>query len=57
LHFDRQEVVEGCDLCRYDDKVYVKLYITGNLTEDDGGTSIEGFDWIRVQVPKKKGKK
>jgi hypothetical protein len=57
LHFDRQEVVEGCDLCRFGDKENVKLYITGNLLEEEGGTSLEGFDWIRVQIPTKKGKK
>lgn len=57
LHFDRQEVVEGCDLCRFGDKEYVKLYIIGNLLEEEGGTPLEGFDWIRVQVPTKKGKK
>jgi hypothetical protein len=56
LKFDTQEVVETLGLCGHEDWEYVKLFLKGNLFEDDGGTPIEGFDWVRIQSPKGKGK-
>lgn len=56
FHFDRQEVV-GLGLCEFGDGEYVKLYVVGNLYGENGeGTSIQGFDWIRVQFKEGKGK-
>jgi hypothetical protein len=57
LKFDTQEVVTMLSLCGYDDWEYVKLFLKGNLFDEDGGTPIEGFDWVRIQSPKGKGKK
>ncbi len=47
LHFDRKEVTPL--LCDYETGDYVKLYITGNLLEEFGGTAISGFDWVRIK--------
>ena len=54
--FDTQEVVEMLGLCNYADWMFVKLFIKGNLFDEEGGTPIEGFDWVRIQSPKGKGK-
>lgn len=56
LKFDTQEVVETLALCDFDNWEYVPLIFRGNLLEDEGGTPIEGFDWVRIQSLKKKGK-
>ena len=53
--FDRQEVTGLMD-CDELDMSYWKLYLAGKLKEEAGGTSLEGFDWIRVQYSKGKGK-
>ena len=55
--FDTQEVVEMLGLCDYEDWMFVKLFLKGNLFDEEGGTPIEGFDWVRIQSPKGKGKK
>ena len=52
LKFDVPELVEALELCEIDDWDYVKLFLKGNLFEEDGGTSIEGFDWVRIQSSK-----
>ena len=57
LKFDTQIVVTMLSLCGYDDWEYVKLFLKGNLFDEEGGTPIEGFDWVRIQSPKGKGKK
>jgi len=57
LKYDTQEVVTMLSLCGYDDWEYVKLSLMGNLFDEEGGTPIEGFDWVRIQSPKGKGKK
>jgi len=57
LKFDTPEVVEKLGLCGYEDWMIVKLFLKGNLVEEEGGTPIEGFDWVRIQSPKGKGKK
>jgi hypothetical protein len=54
--FDTQEVVEMLGLCDYADWMFVKLFLKGNLFDEEGGTPIEGFDWVRIQSPKGKGK-
>ena len=54
LKYDTQEAVAMLDLCEYDDWMYVRLFIRGNLLEEEGGTPIEGFDWVRIQSPKRK---
>jgi len=56
LKYDTQEVVTMLSLCGYDDWEYVKLFLKGNLFDEEGGTPIEGFDWVRIQSPKGKGK-
>jgi len=56
LKFDTQEVVGTLGLCGHEDWEYVKLFLKGNLFEEEGGTPIEGFDWVRIQSPKGKGK-
>jgi len=43
-------------LCDYADWMFVKLFLKGNLIEEEGGTPIEGFDWVRIQSPKGKSK-
>jgi len=48
IHFDRQEVT-GLGLCTYYTGDYVRLYITGSLFEEFGGTPISGFDWVRIK--------
>lgn len=57
LKFDTQEVVDVLGLCDYEDAEFVKLFIRSNLVEEEGGTPIEGYDWIRIQIPKGKGNK
>jgi hypothetical protein len=52
--FDVPELVETLELCDIDDWEYVKLYLKGNLLEEEGGTPIEGFDWVRIQSSKGK---
>ena len=54
LHFDTQEVVEVLELCNYDDET-VPLIVRGNLDEN-GGTTIEGQDYVWLKAPKGKGK-
>jgi len=54
LKYDTQEAVTMLDLCEYEDWMYVRLFLRGNLLEEEGGTPIEGFDWIRIQSPKGK---
>jgi hypothetical protein len=49
LKYDTQEVVETLGLCEFEEWSYVKLFIRGNLFEEEGGIPIEGFDWIRIQ--------
>jgi len=56
LKFDTQEVVGTLGLCGHEDWEYVKLFLKGNLFDEEGGTPIEGFDWVRIQSPKGKGK-
>jgi hypothetical protein len=55
LKFSREEVT-GLMVCDEEDMSYWKLYLTGNLKEEEGGTAIEGFDWIRIQMNKGKKK-
>jgi hypothetical protein len=57
LKFDTQEVVGALGLCGHEDWEYVKLFLKGNLFEEESGTPIEGFDWVRIQSSKGKGKK
>ena len=52
--FDVPELVGTLGLCDIDDWEYIKLYIKGNLLEEEGGTPIEGFDWVRIQSSKGK---
>ena len=54
--FDTPDVVEMLGLCDYADWMFVKLFLKGNLFDEEGGTPIEGFDWVRIQSPKGKGK-
>ncbi len=54
--FDTQEVVSTLGLCEIEDWMFVKLFIRCNLFDEEGGTPIEGFDWVRIQSPKGKGK-
>ena len=54
LKFDTQEVVGTLGLCEIEDWMFVKLFIRGNLFEEEGGIPIEGFDWVRIQSPKGK---
>jgi len=53
LYFDKQELVDGLELCNFDDGEKVPLTITGNLYEEGGGTPIEGQDCVWI---KEKGK-
>jgi hypothetical protein len=55
LKFSREEIT-GLTTCEEEDKSYWKLYLTGNLDEDNGGKALEGFDWIRIESAKQKGK-
>jgi hypothetical protein len=59
LHFSTPEVVTTLGLAALGGEEGVPLIITGNLTEDDGGTAIQGEDYVKVLNPpqKKKGKK
>jgi hypothetical protein len=54
LKYDTPEVVETLGLCNYEDWTYVMLFLRGKLLEEEGGTPIEGFDWVRIQSPKGK---
>jgi len=54
--FDTPDVVGMLGLCDYPDWMFVKLFLKGNLIEEEGGTPIEGFDWVRIQSPKGKSK-
>jgi len=56
LKFDAQEVVGTLGLCEIEDWIFVKLFIRGNLFEEEGGTPFEGFDWVRIQSPRGKAK-
>jgi hypothetical protein len=51
--FSRVEVT-GLMTCEEEDMSDWKLWLTGNLKEEEGGTAIEGFDWIRIQMSKGK---
>jgi len=57
LKYKTPEYVETLELCEIPDWEYIKLYLKGNLIEEEGGTPIEGFDWVRIQSSKGKGKK
>lgn len=52
--FSREEVT-ALMTCEEEDMSYWKLYLTGNLKEEAGGTALEGFDWIRVQIKGNEG--
>jgi hypothetical protein len=52
LKYDTPEIVETLGLCSYEDLTYVKLFLKGSLLEEQDGTPIEGFDWVRIQSPK-----
>lgn len=54
--FETQEFVETLELCDIPDWECIKLYLTGALLEEEGATPIEGFDWVRIQSSKGKGK-
>ena len=56
LKYKTPEYVEKLNLCVIDDWEYIKLYLKGILIEEEGGTPIEGFDWVRIQSSKGKGK-
>lgn len=53
LKFDNAELVSTLEL---EDDVgeTIKLFLKGNLKEENDGTPIGGSDWVRVQEPKKK---
>ena len=55
--FKTPEFVGALELCNIPDWEYIKLYLKGNLFDEEGGTPIEGFDWVRIQSSKGKGKK
>jgi Zn-dependent membrane protease YugP len=56
LHFDTQEVVLTLSLVDYKGSS-IALIVTGNLIEEEGGTSIQGHDYVWILDVKKNGPK
>jgi hypothetical protein len=56
LHFSTPEVVTTLGLAALGGEEGVPLIITGNLTEDDGGTAIQGEDYVKILDPPQKKK-
>ena len=56
LHFDTQEVVVTLSLADFKGSS-VALIVTGNLIEEEGGTPVQGQDYVWVQDDKKNGPK
>jgi hypothetical protein len=57
LHFSTQEVVNTLGLADLGGEEGVPLIIKGNLNEEDGGTPIQGEDYVKIIEPKEKKKK
>ena len=51
LHFETQELVETLGLDQLERDTILPLMLTGNLTEENGGTEIEGQDCLRILRP------